>query len=179
MNRRVTASLFAVAVVFLAGCEAAAIGSAGGRDGDGTFLVGKDIEAGTYQTDGVGDMCYADTTDANGRIINQTVQHGRVTFVIDPAAKLFKTTGCGTWEKADLSTANDPSTFDDGSYLVGVDVQPGTYQTKGVGDLCYADTESETGEILDQEVQYGTVTFVIHPDAYTFESSGCGTWTKV
>jgi hypothetical protein len=177
MKRNLATAIVAGGLLLLgAGCQAA--GSLGSSSGDGSYQVGTDIQPGTYHTNGVGKLCYADTTDASGTIINQEVQHGPVTFVINPAAKIFKTSGCGTWKPSDASVTKDPSTFGDGSYQVGVDVQAGTYHTNGAGDLCYADTTDASGAILDQEVQHGPVTFVIDPGANIFKSSGCGTWTK-
>jgi hypothetical protein len=51
---------------------------------------------------------------------------------------------------------------------------------EGVG-LCYADTKTKKGDILEQEVGSDgeSVIIRIKPNAYTFSSSGCGTWKKV
>ncbi|HEY9290819.1 MAG TPA: hypothetical protein VIP98_06035 [Microlunatus sp.] len=70
----------------------------------------------------------------------------------------------------------------DGTYLVGSDIQPGTYKSDGSGSsLCYADTQSEDGDIMEQEVaQSGeTVVMRVKSNAYTFTSRDCGNWTKV
>jgi hypothetical protein len=69
----------------------------------------------------------------------------------------------------------------DGSYLVGSDIKPGTWKSSGAeGGLCYADTKTENGGILEQEVaNEGSVIIRITKRAYTFESRGCGTWKKV
>ena len=69
----------------------------------------------------------------------------------------------------------------DGSYLVGTEIALGTYKSSGGGSLCYADTQDKAGNILEQEVgaQGASVIIRILSGAYTFKSSGCGTWTKV
>ena len=74
-----------------------------------------------------------------------------------------------------------PAGITDGSYLVGTEIALGTYKSSGGGSLCYADTQDKAGNILEQEVgaQGASVIIRILSGAYTFKSSGCGTWTKV
>lgn len=72
-------------------------------------------------------------------------------------------------------------TIGDGTYVVGSEIAIGNYKSSGgASDLCYADTETESGDILDQQVSQGApVVIRITSQAYTFESDGCGTWTKI
>ena len=178
MKRILPRMLGAVAFIALGtACQVSGALSAGGA-GDGTYQVGEDIQPGTYHTEGVGELCYADTKAASGSILNQEVQSGPVTFVIDAAAETFTSRGCGKWTESSKASPKNLSSFDDGSYRVGIDIEPGRYYTKGAGALCYADTTGASGRILDQEVQYGPVTFVISSQAEIFKSSHCGTWTK-
>lgn len=72
----------------------------------------------------------------------------------------------------------------DGTYLVGKEIQPGTWRTKqgaeDFGGLCYADTESANGDILAQEVSNSGHTIIkISKGAETFKSSRCGPWERV
>jgi hypothetical protein len=72
--------------------------------GDGEYLVGQDIKAGTYKTPGPGDssMCYWERDkDATGEfesIIanNNLTGSGRVTV---KKGEIFKTQGCQDWTK--------------------------------------------------------------------------------
>lgn len=72
-------------------------------------------------------------------------------------------------------------TIGDGTYVVGSEIKIGNYKSSGgAGDLCYADTETESGDILDQQVSQGApVVIRITSQAYTFESNGCGTWHRI
>lgn len=83
-------------------------------------------------------------------------------------------------DKSDAGSGS-ASGIGDGSYLVGSEIKPGTWKSSGVKDgLCYADTQNEDGDILQQEVAAeGSVIIRITEKAYTFKSSGCVGWKKV
>lgn len=101
----------------------------------------------------------------------------------DLAAKPQQSQRPASKPKADELGSNSGSTsgIGDGSYLVGTEIQPGTWKSSGVeGGLCYADTQNEAGDILQQEVAAeGSVIIRITGKAYTFKSSGCVSWKKV
>lgn len=71
--------------------------------GDGTFLVGADIEPGTYRTAGT-DTCYwarlSGTLGSFDEIIANNFGAGQQVVTIDASDVAFETTRCGTWEKA-------------------------------------------------------------------------------
>lgn len=70
------------------------------------------------------------------------------------------------------------SQFGDGVFQVGRDIQPGTYSNApGVADCYYAELAADGADILDNNIVNGPATVII--DSPFFESSGCGTWTKV
>jgi len=70
------------------------------------------------------------------------------------------------------------SEFGDGVHQVGRDIQPGRYHTEGSGRTCYYALLGPDGrDILDNNLVEGPATVVI--DSPYFESSRCGTWTKV
>lgn len=69
---------------------------------DGTYLVGSEIPPGTYKSDGGGStLCYADTQDKAGNILQQEVAGGGEAVVIRIAssAYTFKSSDCGSWKK--------------------------------------------------------------------------------
>lgn len=84
---------------------------------------------------------------------------------------------------ADEPTEETSGEISDGTYLVGDEIETGKWQSSGVAEgepYCYAQTESEDGDILEQEVTPKGKTIVrITSKAYSFESNGCGTWKKV
>ena len=69
--------------------------------GDGSYLVGKDIETGQYKATGDPDamLCYADTQDKDGKILEQETADAGDTVIIriKKSAYSFKSQGCGTW----------------------------------------------------------------------------------
>ncbi|WP_413755137.1 hypothetical protein [Streptomyces sp. MMBL 11-3] len=76
----------------------------GGIPGDGTFLVGKDIEAGTYRSEGKKAYgCYwarlSDTTGEAGAIIANGNAQGPAIVKVAAGDKAFQTTDCKPWKK--------------------------------------------------------------------------------
>lgn len=67
----------------------------------------------------------------------------------------------------------------DGLYLVGVDVQPGTYRSEG-GANCYWARLNATGDdILDNYYGAGATVLTIQPGDGVVEVSGCAPFTLV
>jgi len=82
--------------------------------------------------------------------------------------------------------AGPGSSFGNGVYAVGADVQPGSYRTSGpeAGRLfCYWARLSGFGGSLDEIIANdnsgGPTVVTISPSDIGFESSGCGTWTRI
>jgi hypothetical protein len=74
--------------------------------GDGTYVVGTDIVAGTYNTVGTGDNivgCYwerlRNTSGDSSAIIALDYTHGPATVTISRSDGAFKTSGCQQWHK--------------------------------------------------------------------------------
>lgn len=66
-----------------------------------------------------------------------------------------------------------------GVYVVGTDIQPGTYKTAG-GTRCYWKKFSLTDDrdIIANDLPGGPTTVTI-PGGIRFETQNCGTWTKI
>lgn len=70
--------------------------------GDGSWLVGTDIAIGSWRTKEAvsGGLCYADTQDKAGNILEQEVTpSGKTIIQIKKGAYKFTSRGCGEWEK--------------------------------------------------------------------------------
>jgi hypothetical protein len=74
-------------------------------------------------------------------------------------------------------------TFDDGDFIVGVDISPGTYRLREPASFCYWERLSGFGGTLGEIIAndnaddaYAVVT--IGKSDKGFSSSGCGTWTN-
>lgn len=74
-----------------------------------------------------------------------------------------------------------PSTFTDGTYVVGQDIQAGTYQVQGSVHDCYWErTDSHGGTIANDLITFapqGPIVTVYAGEG--FVSERCGTWSKI
>lgn len=153
--------------------------------GDGTFTVGKDIQPGTYRTRVGATGCYYARLKGFGGtvsdIINNDTTDGPAIVTISASDKGFQSTNCGTWT-ADISAITTSKTsFSDGTYFVGTDIQPGTYKNSGSSGCYYARLSGfggTIGEIIANDTTDTTAIITIAAGDKGFTSSGCGTWTK-
>ncbi|MFG3495917.1 hypothetical protein [Streptomyces sp. NPDC047928] len=72
----------------------------------------------------------------------------------------------------------------DGVFLVGEDIQPGTYRSDGADTaLCYwarlSDTTGEADDIIANGNAKGQIVVKIAPADAAFEASDCKPWTKI
>ena len=78
-------------------------------------------------------------------------------------------------------TAKKANSFTTGTFTVGTDIQPGTYQTPGT-DRCYyarlSGTGGQLGDIIANGNPRGQAIVTIEAGDKAFNSQGCGTWTK-
>ena len=72
------------------------------------------------------------------------------------------------------------STFGDGTWRVGFDIEPGTYRTTGTDSCYWARLSNFTGSndiIANDNARGPAIVTILRSDA-GFTSSRCGTWTK-
>lgn len=75
-------------------------------------------------------------------------------------------------------SAAKANTFDgDGVYIVGQDVQAGTYKSAG-GQTCYWVRKNKNGDIIDNHLGSGPTVVVIRTTDFSIEVSGCEPFTK-
>lgn len=159
---------------------------------DGTHVIGEDIKPGTYRThgnDGSSLGCYWERLSGFSGEFDEIIANGTknsgepevVTISNNDAG--FKTQGCGKWY-SELSQVTDSTTsFGDGTFIVGVDVSPGTYKNSGADSLgCYWERRSgfsgEFEELIANENVETTTVVTISENDKAFVSSGCGIWAK-
>lgn len=159
--------------------------------GNGTLIVGKDIQPGTYKaiaTDEDGGYWERDK-DTSGSVdsilANDNVDQGdQAVVTILPTDKAFKSTGMGGWV-----LANGPSLtkgkLGSGTLIVGVDIQPGTYtatvtdSTGGYWERDKDTTGSDDSIVANDNVDFGDkATVTISARDKAFKSTGFGPWTK-
>jgi hypothetical protein len=166
----------------------AATAATGARTfGDGTHRVGKDIAAGTYRAPKVSGLlgCYwARLRNFSGGL-NGIIANGNESapalVTIRPTDRGFETNGCGTWTSNLRRITKSRTRFGAGTYLVGVDVAPGTYVARA-GSSCYwARLRAFTGDlnsIISNANPRGRTIVAISRSDRGFSSHGCGTWSR-
>ncbi len=152
---------------------------------DGVWEVGAEIPPGTYRTTGYTFDCYwARSSSFSGEtedIIANEFGSGPMVVTIGRRDAAFESDDCGDWT-SDLSRVTESDTeFDEGTYIVDTDVQPGTYRS-GENDGCYwARLRGFSGEIDDIIANdfrdSGQSIVTIKRSDAGFTTSGCGTWT--
>ena len=155
--------------------------------GDGDHIVGTDIQAGTYRVREPAAFCYWERLSGFGGSLDEIIANGTgggfFTVTIAASDAGFSSQGCGDWT-ADLAAVIDPAgpISDDGTYIVGSDVSPGTWRSSG-GSGCYAARLAGFGGTLDEVITNeistgGELIMTIAASDVGFQTSGCGTWTK-
>jgi hypothetical protein len=153
--------------------------------GDGTHRISaSDVPAGTYRSTG-GDGCYWErlknfSGDLSSILANDNAA-GPAVVTILPGDKGFSSNECGTWTSSLKRITRSTTTFGEGTYIVGVDIAPGTYQSKG-GDGCYwARERAFTGgltSILANDNPTGQAIVTIKAGDRGFTSNGCAAWRR-
>ena len=155
--------------------------------GDGTYRIGLDLPAGTYRTRSASGNCYWERLrDFNGNlgsIIANDLTDTTSVVTVAPGDAGFRVSRCTRFTN-DLSpvTASPTAPFGSGTFIVGSDVSPGTWQSPGGGSCYWQRTTGFSGELDEIEANdFGSsnnVVTILGGDA-GFASSDCGTWTKV
>jgi len=154
--------------------------------GNGTYIVGTDIELGTYRSQGTS-TCYWARLSGHGGQLGDIIGNGNnspeiVTIAASDAA--FETRGCGKWVPVEETYPEVPATsFSSGTYVVGEHIEPGTYRADGSADtLCYwARLSSFSQAGTDNVITNGNSPTVVQISAGDkgFTAFRCGTWSKI
>lgn len=153
---------------------------------NGTFEVGKDIQPGTYRTRKAASGCYyarllGFTNELSDIIMNENTDAPAI-VTIEATDKGFKSTRCSIWTQDLSAITTNKTTFEDGIFIVGTDIEPGKYKNTG-SDGCYfarlSNFGGTLGGIITNENTDDTAIVSIAKTDKGFKSSRCGTWTKI
>jgi hypothetical protein len=152
---------------------------------DGTYHVGANLAPGTYVTVSSTSDCYwerdSDFSGSIGSIIANDFGSGEMIVTIEASDVKFYSSRCGRWERLEDAPSPLKASFGTGIYAVGQQIQPGTYQAS-IGSECYWATLSgfsgELGDIIANDFA-GTTVVEIPAGVVGFETSECGTWTRI
>jgi hypothetical protein len=153
---------------------------------DGILRVGQDVQPGTYRTRSGSDGCYfarlkGFSGQVNDIIANESTS-GPAVVTIAASDAGFQSQGCATWTSDLSAVTKSPTSFGDGDFIVGTDIQPGSYRSDGSGSCYYARLQGfghSISDIIANNNATGPAVVTIAPGDKGFESSGCGTWTRV
>ena len=153
---------------------------------DGTFIIGKDIQAGTYRTRKAASGCYYSRLNGfSGELedINANeLTNAPAIVTIDASDKGFKSSGCGTWTQDLSAITTSRTSFGDGILIVGTDIDAGTYKNSGDSTCYYSRLNGFSGEledIISNELTSTSAIVTISDTDKGFKSAGCGTWNKL
>lgn len=154
--------------------------------GDGTHQVGTDIEPGTYRTrEGSSGCYYARLSSFQGgleEILSNDNTDAPAIVTVEPTDAGFQSRRCGTWTQ-DLSPITTSTTsFEDGTYFVGSDFEPGIYRSSGSSGCYHARLAGFGGGlegIISNENTDAPSIVTIEPTDAGFLSRRCGSWTKI
>jgi len=154
--------------------------------GNGTHIVGTDIVAGTYRSQGTR-TCYWARLSGFGGELDDVLANGNsapeiVTISASDAA--FETSGCGQWVAVESTYPATPATsFFNGTYEIGKHIVAGTYRASGnPDDLCYwARLSNFSHSGISGVITNGNSPTVIQISANDkgFTTFGCDNWTKI
>jgi len=159
--------------------------------GDGTRLVPSEVPRNIYVTTSkTTDFCYWETNSGyNGSlitIVDNSFGNGQRIMEIASSAVTVETDRCGSWIRlADMPTSRRSSIAGDGIWSVGKQIVPGIYRASTDGsDGCYwaisSDFTSSFSSIIENDFTYSPNPVVqIFADDVSFESSYCGSWTRI
>ena len=117
-----------------------------------------------------------------GDIIANDNANGPAVVTIEPTDAGFESRRCDQWTQ-DLSRITDSTTsFEEGTYIVGTDVEPGTYRNSGGTGCYYARLSSFHGGvegIISNGNSDAPVVVEIAPTDAGFKSNRCGSWERI
>jgi hypothetical protein len=151
--------------------------------GDGTQLVGTDVQPGRYVSEG--DLCYFERLSGLSGTFEEIITNGNVSgqaiVEILPTDVAFNSSSCGDWTLYQPPAA-PAEQFDAGDWVVNEQIVPGTYQAQPAGP-CYWERAGgfahDFGEIHANANPTGQAVVEILPSDVRFTSNGCGTWSRV
>jgi hypothetical protein len=155
--------------------------------GNGVRLVNVEIRPGRYRSVNASTgSCYwarlRNTTGTNDIIANELGAGPRLLEVL-PTDVAIESSRCNAWtEITGPATTSRTADFADGMYLVGVDIEPGTWRAAGPGENCYwgrLRNINGSDNILANYFGALPAIMTILPTDVAVVVSRCGTWTRV
>lgn len=151
----------------------------------GTYLVNDELEPGRYKSDGGIDYwerLSGLSGELNDILANEAFPGGQVIVDIKKSDEAFGFQGRGYFYKIDDNYKGEMlTTFGEGTYIVGKDIEPGKYRSETGADY-WARLKGFSGELKDiianEAFISGSTLVEIKSTDVGFSTSGA-TWTKI
>lgn len=150
--------------------------------GDGIFEVGVDIKPGLYRAEGNG--YWERLKNAEGdldSIIANDNANGQAYVQIAKSDAYFSTSGMSDWVLVDPKAGGEQATSfaGGGTFMVGVDIKPGTYKSTGDGYWQRSGGASGTlDDIIANDNPTANAIVEIQKTDKFFSTSGMGEWVR-
>lgn len=153
---------------------------------DGTYIVGTDIQPGTYRTRKGTSNCYYERLKGFSGDFSEIIANNNTSapaiVTIEASDKGFKSSGCGIWTQDLSAITTSRTSFSDGMFIIGTDIEAGTYKNSG-GSSCYYERvrgfTNTLDDIIANENASAPTIVTIAPSDQGFKASRCGTWSKI
>lgn len=181
--KKIVSVMAAAALVLTSGVSGAI---AADIKGSGTVKIGSKVKPGVYVSANSNKAgCYwARLQGFSGSlddIVASDFGPGQMIVEIMDTDKGFKSSRCGTWKP--LKTLKAITTLKtNGTYQVGTQLMPGTWESNGTGTCYWARLSSFSGssdDVIENEFSTGPQIVTIEEGDAGFKTNRCGTWTKV
>ena len=158
-----------------------------GGFGNGTWLVGTDIDPGIYVSaapSGDSFGCFWQRLSGLGGTFEEDIAvfftDHRSIVEIPASDAAFTSEGCAPWVPL-ADTISPTNSIPDGTWLVGEEVTPGRYVTPG-GEECYwerlSDFPGEIGGVISNHFGPGRQVVEIDTSDVGFQTLNCGDWVR-
>jgi hypothetical protein len=121
--------------------------------------------------------------DFDAIIANGNAGGGPMVVTIKKTDKGFNSQDCGEWsDDIDTPVTSSRKAFGNGTFIVGVDIKPGTYRVNAGGSCYWERLRGFTGDfdaIITNGNTSGSTIVEIAPSDAGFTSQDCGNWKKV
>ncbi|MGH9211597.1 MAG: DUF1707 SHOCT-like domain-containing protein [Acidimicrobiales bacterium] len=156
------------------------------------LVVGQDIQPGRYLATELTFSCYWERVSGPNGTLDEVIVNGLGTADLEGGGHLiveilatdagFRTQGCGEWRPF-APPAAPATTMGNGDWLVGSDIQAGTYRSTGPSGVleCAWERASDfthdmTGDLVDYDFTADPAVVQVRAGE-RFTTDGCGTWT--
>lgn len=155
--------------------------------GDGTWLVGSEIQPGIWRNSDSSNSCYWERLSGLGGTLGEIIANefddSIQTVEIKPSDLAFHANRCGTWSQTLTPPSSGPNQpFGPGVWLVGEEIAPGIWRNSDSSNSCYWERRSGLGgtfgEIITNEFDDSIQTVEIKSSDVAFYSHRCGTWSQ-